>query len=76
MDNGKTNERTAQRINAQSAELQSELQKHVEEVQRDRPDMTDVGLIFEGWIVQKIAGLQCLVMDLSEKVSRVESKRK
>jgi hypothetical protein len=74
--NDNTKKSVGERVNAQSAELFREFKQHVEEVTREQPGMTDKGLIFEGWIVQKVAGLQCLVTELSERISALEPTRR
>ena|SRR5438128_1270681 len=70
-----TNKTVGDKVNALSAELLAEFKQHVREVQRQQPGMTDKGIIFEGWIVQKVAGLQALVIELSERIAALERKR-
>ena len=69
-----SNRTVADKVNAQSAELFAEFQQHVQEVQREQPGMTDKGIIFEGWIIQKVAGLQALVIELNERITALERK--
>ena len=38
------------------------------------PGMSDKGKIFDGWIIQKVAGLQCLAIDFEEWISTLESR--
>jgi hypothetical protein len=69
-----SNKTVAEKVNAQSAELFAEFRQHVQEVQRAQPGATDKFIIFEGWIVQKVAGLQALVIELSERIAALESR--
>jgi hypothetical protein len=71
----KNDENIGEKIDKQSAELLDEFRQHVQEVQREQPGMTDVGLIFEGWIVQKVAGLQCLAREIADRVAKIELKK-
>jgi hypothetical protein len=69
------NETVANKVDAVSAELFAEFKRHVKEVQREQPGMTDKSIIFEGWIVQRVAGLQALVIELSERIALLQGKR-
>ena len=62
-------------IDAKSNELIDEFQEHVREVQEQHPDFTDTGRMYEGWAIQKIAGLQIMVMNLVERVAELEKSR-
>ncbi len=55
-----------------SEELFDEFLDHRDEVFKRNPK-TDAAIIFQGWAIQKIAGLQCLVESLVSKVSELES---
>ena len=55
-------------------ELSDEFLDHRDEVFMRNPT-TDSGTIFEGWAMQKIAGLQYLVTDLASKVRKLESNK-
>src|SRR5262245_26944036 len=48
-------------IDKKSEELFAEFLDHVKEVQAENPEATDERLIFQGWMLQKIAGLQVIV---------------
>ncbi len=66
----------AAQINQKSNELIKEFHKHREGVVGANPQMTDERKIFEGWAIQKIAGLQCLVLDLVGRVCDLESRNR
>ena len=59
-------------IDDQANALIDEFKQHVTEVQAQYPDATDKGLIYEGWAIQKIAGLQVLVLSLAERIAELE----
>jgi len=63
-----------ERIDKQCAELWSEFKQHVDKFTRANPGMSDKGKIFDGWIIQKVAGLQCLAIDFEERISTLESR--
>ena len=57
-----TSDKVKKCVDARSANLIAELREHVEDVQRQYPDITDERKIFESWVIQKIAGLQLAVV--------------
>jgi len=59
----------AQRVNARSAELMQEFYQHYDEFVAAHPTMTDEFVIFQGWIIQKVAGLQLALLDLQERLA-------
>ena len=61
-------------VKKRSQELFDEFLDHRDEVFKRNPT-TDPGTIFEGWAMQKIAGLQYLVTDLASKVRKLESNK-
>jgi hypothetical protein len=65
----------AEKVQDKSSELIEEFRKHRDEFITANPTMTDERKIFEGWAIQKIAGLHCLVLDLVDKVGKLESRR-
>jgi hypothetical protein len=74
----------AEQIDAKSAELSKEFYEHAaafhEHLKTERPDLLernglDVGKVFEGWCIQKLASLQLIVLQLVERVETLESRR-
>ena len=63
----------AELINERSEELIGEFFEHKDEYINKNPNETDSSIIFQGWAIQKIAGLQCLVESLLYRVSELES---
>ncbi len=63
----------AELINERSEELIGEFSEHRDEYINKHPDKKDSHTIYEGWAIQKIAGLQCLVESLLYRVSELES---
>ena len=49
-------------VDAISAKFIDELRQHKAEIRESCPGMDDDRLLFEGWVIQKIAGLQRVVM--------------
>ena len=60
-------------VKKRSEELFGEFLDHRDEVFKRNPT-TDPGTIFEGWAMQKIAGLQYLVESLVSRVSELEER--
>ena len=59
---------TARIVDAVSVDLIDEFRAHL----GGFPPETDHRLVFEGWALQKIAGLQVVVMDLAERLEDME----
>ncbi len=57
-------------IDAKSKDLIIEFSDHEKEVKAHVPD-AEHGHIFEGWAIQKIAGLQVIVMKMTEDNERL-----
>ena len=57
-------------VDAKSEELIQEFLQHCAEVQAKNPALTDQRKIFEGWVIQKIAGLQVTVLKIMEQWDR------
>ena len=62
----------AQQIDARTHDLMLEFFDHVREVQKLPPKKHDPRKIFEGWAIQKIAGLQFSVLQLGDQLNRLE----
>ncbi len=60
------------KINAQSQEMIKDFQDHIAEVKEIHPEVND-RMIFEGWAIQKIAGLQVIVKELAEDNQRLRN---
>jgi hypothetical protein len=58
-------------VDARSDELWAEFERHYDEFIAAYPDKTDEVLIFQGWILQKVAGLQVSVMELARQVDEL-----
>jgi hypothetical protein len=58
-------------VNTQSDELRAEFERHYDEFVAAYPDKTDKVLIFQGWILQKVAGLQVSIMKLARQVNEL-----
>jgi hypothetical protein len=71
----KTPEEIARQVDGKTDELWEEFEAHTKECRSKNPEMKDTDLIMRIWMLQKIAGLQCLVLNLSEKVAELEQKR-
>jgi hypothetical protein len=71
-----TEDHNGQKVDAISNELIEEFWEHVEECKRTNPQMTDPNIIFQGWAIQKIAGLHGLTLNLVERISELESRSK
>jgi len=71
-----TQQMVAQQVDARPAELLQEFYQHYDEFIATHPTMTDRFLIFQGWVVQKIAGLQLVVLDLEERYSALQKPQK
>ena len=63
-------------VNAKSDELIAEFRAHKDEFIAANPTLTDEHKIFKGWAIQKIAGLQCVVLDLVSRVIELERNRR
>jgi len=50
-----------EQVNERARVLMYEFKDHVDEVQSAYPEATDARKIFEGWAIQKLAGLQVLL---------------
>jgi hypothetical protein len=55
-------------VDAKSEELMQEFAQHCEMVRQAHPEATDLDLIFQGWVIQKVAGLQVAVLRLAEQM--------
>jgi hypothetical protein len=62
---------------AKSNELMAEFYRHRDEIMAESPDDPKLNHrnIFESWAIQKIAGLQCVVLDLVRQVDELKQKR-
>lgn len=62
----------SKQVDAKTDELFEEFEEHLKECRTNNPEMTDTDVIMRMWMLQKIAGLQCLVLNLVEKVAVLE----
>jgi len=65
-----------QQVDAKSHELWKEFLEHERECLAKNPDMTDRSAVMQLWMMQKIAGLQCLALDLVQRVCELERTKK
>ncbi len=56
------------RVEQKSEELIREFRSHLERYQAKHPE-ADVRRVYEGWAIQKIAGLQVSVLELAEHLN-------
>jgi hypothetical protein len=63
------------KVAATAEELFARFEEHVRELQSKQPEMIDRSIIFEGWIVQRVAGLQALAVHLSEQIAALNRKQ-
>ena len=71
-----TDEEAGRQVDSQSNELIAEFRSHCEEFQKQHPEHRDNRIIFEGWAIQKIAGLQLSVFQLSERIHVLENSQR
>jgi hypothetical protein len=65
-------------VDAKTEELMAEFFAHRDEMKAENPDdpkLTNDRILFEGWAIQKIAGLHCVVLDLVRQVDELKQKR-
>ncbi|MCP4540108.1 MAG: hypothetical protein GY832_23470 [Chloroflexi bacterium] len=62
-------------VDVKSKELMQDFSQHYQEFIETYPDKTDKYIVFQGWAVQKIAGLQLVVMELAERLDAVEGSK-
>jgi len=66
------NEKPENRVDKKSEELILEFQSHYEGVVRSHPEYADRrDEIFQGWIIQKIAGIQVSIYEIAESLNRL-----
>ena len=63
-------------MTAKSEELMKEFVAHRDAFIAKHPDKADERRIFEGWALQKIAGLHCSVLQHAKQIARLESERR
>jgi hypothetical protein len=69
----------ARNVAAKSNELMAEFYRYRDEIRSENtedPQLSNQQTIFESWAIQKIAGLQCVVLDLVRQVDELKGKRK
>jgi hypothetical protein len=73
-----TGHEIGQKAEAKSNELIAEFYRYRDEIMAESPDDPKLNHrnIFESWAIQKIAGLQCVVLDLVRQVDELKQKRK
>ncbi len=54
------------KVDEKAEELTKEFKEHLDKCQAAYPQMTDIHLIFEGWAIQKLAGIQLILLALAE----------
>jgi hypothetical protein len=68
----------AKLVDAKSEELMAEFYAHRDAMKAENPDdpkLTNDRILFEGWAIQKIAGLHCVVLDLVKAVYGKKKRR-
>jgi vacuolar-type H+-ATPase subunit D/Vma8 len=71
------NEKPEAVVDKKSEELIREFQSHYEEVVRAHPEHTGQrDEIFQGWVIQKIAGIQVSIYEIAESLNRLAGIKK
>jgi vacuolar-type H+-ATPase subunit D/Vma8 len=66
------NEKPEAVVDKKSEELIQEFQSHYEELVRAHPEHADQrDEIFQGWIIQKIAGIQVSIYEIAESLNKL-----
>jgi vacuolar-type H+-ATPase subunit D/Vma8 len=66
------NEKPENKVDKKSQELIHEFQSHYEEVVRSHPEYAERrDEIFQGWIIQKIAGIQVSIYEIAESLNKL-----
>jgi len=60
-------------IQLQTDKLITEFFDHYEQVKNSESEPIDQRVAFEGWIIQKIAGLQVLLKELHDEIKQLNS---
>ena len=63
---------STEKVDKRSEELIHEYYQHRQECKASSPDLDD-RTIFEGWIIQKIAGIQTIILSLTEDLSKIRT---
>jgi hypothetical protein len=64
----------AEKIDEQAEGLIKEFFEHYERIKNSEGEPTlDQRVVFEGWTIQKIAGLQVLIMELHDEIKRLHN---
>jgi len=63
---------TTEEVDNRAEELIGEFREHVRECQAHAPQL-DERTIYEGWVIQKVAGIQSIVVALSEDLSTLRT---
>ncbi len=71
------NEKPETVVDKKSEELIREFQSHYEEFVRAHPERTGQrDEIFQGWVIQKIAGIQVSIYEIAESLNRLAGIKK
>ena len=71
------NEKPEAVVDKKSEELIREFQSHYEKLVRAHPEHTGQrDEIFQGWVIQKIAGIQVSIYEISESLNRLAGIKK
>ena len=62
-------------VNNRSEELSKEFREHQAEFIRRNPTMTDSNVIFQGWVLQKLAGLQLVAEQNDRRINQLASRK-
>ncbi len=66
------NEKPETKVDKKSQELIHEFQSHYEEIVRSHPEYAERrDKIFQGWIIQKIAGIQVSIYEIAESLNKL-----
>ncbi len=62
-------------VDAKSRELIQEFFQHYQEFIEANPGQEDKNEIFQGWAIQKIAGLQLVALELARKLNAITASK-
>jgi len=62
---------TEEQIDIQSEKLMLEFFEHYNKFREANPEDTEMSIVFQSWSIQKIAGLQVMVLTLAKQIDRM-----
>jgi|694.fasta_scaffold59407_1 hypothetical protein len=68
--------KSASELNKRSGELVQHFRDFAKECQQEHPELTDMNTLFHTWAIDRIAGLEHLALNLTERVIALEQGRR